>query len=869
MSDRGCPPPALERAERFALPACRERWLDLLALDHPVLPRPADFGGGRGELIVLRSQRSGRSVRDGRIPAGCAPAFFFQAAAASSFFQAFGFPLRVEDLEDAVWDLAAGAARLWLSKTPAAAGGEGPGGPPSEVLAGFLEVLFRRKRSREPPGLRGLRAALRAPGAEHRRAEFWLAEALRSFPELASEAGASARARSVGTGGWWSKTASTRGLLEKARAILDDRAPRVFGASGRSRGPADVLGLSDPAELSSVSRASRALRQRHARESAGAKARWIAIDAEGWDLVSRRAFETAARALEKEVDVVLVPRLLAPPLLPDQWRREIFVPCGSLHASVRFYERFARIARAEPSSARRTADAFVRSREWARFASDPTGEAPLPDPVERQEASLDPRADSRRRAGELRRRALEEDDPPRRVELLLEAGQEQTALAEASRALRSASPAGLAPWFAFSARLAISAGAPLPPWLELVEAEREAAGGRIAEAAERLSALSGGAEADLASLRAARLRLAELQADLGRAREAGQGAAAWRRENPGAAAAEMLRALVLEARGVAREGRHEEALRLLDEADRAALTLSLEERLEAALARAAVFSLAGRLVEEGAVYEFWRKPVLESGEETLAARLHFREALGLADRREFPAAIARLEQALAASRDDLVEQARISICLASTLYHAGRGDACRGLLDRAIELAGAAGRDDLARTARSNRLELLINAGEWDEAASETRAMLERAAAEGDETRLLVALHHASRLALRRGLFAEAERDNARARELAGKLSDRLETGELWLEEGDRLLYQGDLCAARRAYESAADDPPDRCDSSERARKRLGELEWAPGRGPPQSALNDLASLFERDEYAAAEQAARWRMLPGSGLPAP
>jgi DNA-binding NtrC family response regulator len=376
-----------------------------------------------------------------------------------------------------------------------------------------------------------------------------------------------------------------------------------------------------------------------------------------------------------------------------------------------------------------------------------------------------------------------------------------------------------------------------------------------------------------ADLRAVRLRLAEIAGERGRVGEAGRRAREWRKEHGGAPEEESVRAARLEARGLARDGRHDEALALLDEAQEKGASLPVEERLETALVRAAVLSLAGRFSEEIAVYERWRKPVVGSGEETLLARLLFREALGLADRRRFPEAIVRLEQALAASRDDIVERARISLCLASTLYHAGREEGCRRFLDEAIELAGRAGREDLVRTARANRLELLINAGEWERAASESRAILERAAAEGDDTRLLVALHHASRLALRRGLLAQAARDNARARELAGKLADRLETGELWLEEGDRLLYEGNVAGARQAYETAAADPPDRCDSGEKARGRLRELSWiAEGDvegDAAREAFEHLAALFERDEYAAAEQAARWRAVMGSGLPAP
>src|SRR5207253_8445909 len=102
------------------------------------------------------------------------------------------------------------------------------------------------------------------------------------------------------------------------------------------------------------------------------------VDVERWDSLSRRAFETAARALGEEVETVVVPATLAPPLLPDEWRREVFVPCGTLNASLRFYEKFGSLAQERPSEARTLAEGAVRSSDWAAFAGDPTGDAALP-----------------------------------------------------------------------------------------------------------------------------------------------------------------------------------------------------------------------------------------------------------------------------------------------------------------------------------------------------------------------------------------------------------------------------------------------------------------------------------------------------------
>ncbi len=916
-------------AERFSIPGTRERWLEFLSLEHSTLPPALDFAREEEEFLVCRARVPGRRIRDGRIPRACGASLFLQAAAAASFLQASGLWLDEEDLRAASWDVEKGTPRLWLTRSPASLSRGGPGPAAAAVLAGFLDRLFSRGRRIAHPAARDLFERLLAADAGYRRAEFWLSSALRIFPELASADGAGARARTLGYGGAFLRPAAARALQEKARGLLSNRAARVFAAAGSAFSPGAALGLDSPA---SVAGAARALRERHARESGGRRALWIAVDAERWDSLSRGAFETAARVLGEDVDVVFVPAAVAPPLLPDEWRREIFVPCGTLNASLRFYERVASLAQEDPSRARQLAEESVRSPDWAAFASDPTGDAALPEtrlpapdllaasPRPSREAeilealsvhggacaaaslsrlfpgrglarlleNLESRGEAAResaslwrissrgegavrlsasRRGEIARRlAGVEEDAGRRVELLIAGGETGQAMAEAERWLR-ASPRGPAErWFGLSARLAGAAAGILPPWLDALEAEREIGGGRLQEADERLARVADSPEAPPESKRVAALRLAEVSAFRGRMQDAGRLAAAWRRAFPDAPPAEAVRALVLEAKTRDRAGEQEAALDLLDEADRAGAGLALAERLETALTRAAVYSHAGRFREEKEIYDRWRPAVLEAGDDLLTARLLSNEALGLSDRREFAQAVDRLEEALAVTQDDFVERARISIDLAATLYHAGRGGRCRELLDEAIRLAGAAGHEPLARVARTNRLELLINGGEWTAAAGEVEDLLARARAESDDSRLLVALRYRSRLALRRGLLADAARDNAEARRLAGKICDRLEPGELWLEEGDRLLYEGDTAAARRAYEVAAADPPDRCDSADRARGRLAELDWPASQGPPRDALAGLEALFRSDDYAAAETLARWHVrFQGSG----
>ncbi|MDQ2871376.1 MAG: sigma 54-interacting transcriptional regulator, partial [Acidobacteriota bacterium] len=293
-------------------------------------------------------------------------------------------------------------------------------------------------------------------------------------------------------------------------------------------------------------------------------------------------------------------------------------------------------------------------------------------------------------------------------------------------------------------------------------------------------------------------------------------------------------------------------------------------RLDVALARAAAFSRAGRFEEESAVYAASWPIARASGDERLAARLLAAEALGLADRREFDAAIRRLEEALAILRDDPVERARLSIDLAATLFHAERPDRCAALLERAAALAAGAGREDLARIARGNLIEASIGRCDWASAEAAIEALLESARREGERTWLLVGLHHRARLALRVGRLEDAGRDNAAARDLAGRLEDRLEIGELWLEEGDRCAFLSNGDGARRGWSRAAADPPDRCDTDRRAAGRLEELEDLEGTEAGAAArLAAAAEAIARGEYEAAEAVARWSALLPGRVPGP
>jgi len=129
------------------------------------------------------------------------------------------------------------------------------------------------------------------------------------------------------------------------------------------------------------------------------------------------------------------------------------------------------------------------------------------------------------------------------------------------------------------------------------------------------------------------------------------------------------------------------------------------------------------------------------------------------------------------------------------------------------------------------------------------------------------ALHHRSRVALRTGRLEDAQRDNARARAIACEIGDRLEIGELWLEDGDRASLQGAAEEARRSWSAAATDPPDRDDCAERAGARLEELAALEGEESAARLADGASERIARGDYAAAESVARWAHLAPNRVP--
>jgi len=687
--------PQAPRIERFPLAAARERWDSFLSFEHATLPPPREFEREGDDLLVLRDRPPGRPLSEGRVPDASGPALFLQAASALAALSAAGTWASAQDLLESTWNGARGGARLWLPGTPAGVLRGGAPPPPSQALSALLERLFRRRGRVADSGAAGLLARLSEPGAGAMRPDFLVAAAYAAFPSLAAETSAAARLATIGSLGTSLLPAARRASIEKARAILAGR---------------DACLLEPGSSLFDRARSSAAPRL------------WICVGIDAWDGVVREAVEAEAAARPGRVELLRIPASVPPPALPDEWRSALFVPCGGVAASLRFYERISEIcAAAGAAGAENAARWLVADTGWAAFASDLTGYAPLPhwrpeedterleagvppaerrilealsalgEPCERDELEkLLPRAAapatvermvrggalSRDGAGRLRigpnggghgvdparRRALLArwlgvvQSPARRIGCLLALSGPAEALREAAELRGEAPGAAVESWFEMSAKLSAAVLGPRPPWLEAIEAERELSGGRARGAEECLQRIVASPAASNEERRAAALRQAEIAGMRGSATEAAELARAWRGAHSGAAPRERLRALRVEASGASRLGEHGRALRLLDEADAEARAAGLPDadRLETALVRAGVLSRAGRFEEETALYASSSAMLATIGDERWTARFLASEALGLADRREFPAAVARLEEALSALGGDRV-----------------------------------------------------------------------------------------------------------------------------------------------------------------------------------------------------------------------
>jgi hypothetical protein len=203
-------------SERFPLDARRQRWGEFVDLEHETLPPASDFSRDGDELLVRRERVCVRPLRERSVPREHRAALLLQGAAAAAFFAAQGFDLVPEDLESAGWDVGDGSARLWLTRTPSSVRLEGAyaGSPCSLALAALLRCLFGRGDRLSHPDARVLFDRLGAPDAPGRRPEFWVASALRAFPELARPEAAPARRRCLGVRGEALRSPRSRALAQ-------------------------------------------------------------------------------------------------------------------------------------------------------------------------------------------------------------------------------------------------------------------------------------------------------------------------------------------------------------------------------------------------------------------------------------------------------------------------------------------------------------------------------------------------------------------------------------------------------------------------------------------------------------------------------
>ena len=282
--------------------------------------------------------------------------------------------------------------------------------------------------------------------------------------------------RGLGLCGDTLRSPEARALLAKARAVAAGGEPRLFRSEASPLSPAGALGLEDVRDVADASR-----RLRELAESSRGPAVWIAVAPEDWDPLSRRAFESAVLSLSDRVELVRIPGALALPASPADWRRALWVPCGTIAASVRFYERFAELA--PPRDAEGAVDVARRilsHGEWARFAADPTGDAPWPEALAPPNPAPAPQERGVRPRSRIPARASSGCSAPGR----------RGPRSSSARSWIDAFPGrAREAWFPLAARLVARSGGVTAPWLEALEAEREAAGGRTADARSRLERL--------------------------------------------------------------------------------------------------------------------------------------------------------------------------------------------------------------------------------------------------------------------------------------------------------------------------------------------------------------------------------------------
>ncbi len=902
-------------------PSARARIAAFLALDHPVLPRFTGVIEEGGRLAATFRRRDGTPLAVVRHSRETSAALFLQAVSAAVFLAARGFPLGRSDFDDALVEVWGGSPHLWLARPPRSVSADAPpGDPPSALLAALVALFFTRSgkgaAGRIESAARKLLDRWLDPLAPPGRPDAALVEVYRAFPFLTDAPFASVRRRAIGyePRGLDAEERRHRAAVDAAARRLSGRAAFLFPPGRSALIPFEALraGLA-------VAGTDRGAVEAALLDRALPDAAWIRIDREDWDAASASLFEDAAARKGVEVAEWSGESVS---LRPDELRAALWIASPDLASSAALYEALAVVLARRPSRVRAAAVRFVSSPDYGAFLARGTlpeaireadAEAAarelagfsreerrsigisLAHPAGGTAAEVDAVDGSGTFLGAARRLAsagwLVEDpgdgrwrptDPSARADLVsVYAPEERRAFAELwlpeiadplwrcvlaidgdrpdvfgaeSDRVLGRRPAAVRPR---SLDALVQAAARwekrAPAAARYYHADRLLELGLRDEAKEVWRSLAGDDGSPWARAAAARLALAsESEGDAGGARR-------WAElgERAGGSADEVSAARRALARLAASEGRFEDAGALLARAAEDT-GCSEEERLEIALARAALHGRRGDGDRELAEYAEHRRRIAASGE-----RLQFRFLLGegtaLSNRRDHAAAAVRFAEALDAARGP-EERGAALIDLAVETYLLGGAAEAERRLREAAALLRAAGSIALARTAAANLVNLLIETGRDADAEPLIERMRAESERAGDVKGRMLALAFRSRVAFRRGRFAASAADRRGALELCERLRETIEKQELEIDESDARLFSGDaegaLAFARRASERG-----DMAGCRERALGRVEDLEsWAAGGEPGEAELDEA---FRSAPEAAAERVLRARAFFG------
>ena len=696
--------------ERFALGACRDRWLEFLELEHAVLPAPVDVEREGGELLVWSGRLAAPSHRARPDPAALARA---PPPSGGERRRVLRVPrVRADVRGPGGRGLGHGGRQRAAVADPNAgvrARGRrdaGRRGAPTLCSAACSPAGGRLS----PAAARELGEEMSAPEAALKRGEVWVARVLRAFPELARPAAAAARERCLGVGSGGARrrarpgarregpgpSAGARAAHVRAAAVRVDagrgararpaarrrgrrlpppaRARPGGRAAGLDRGRARALGFPLPPGVRRGPAGSR--RRRGGRR--GPRRRRTSRDARG---LAAGALGPLRRARGLGPFLRVVRRARAPrsggrarPHAPDP--------------------REPRLGRVRGGSDRRRA---LAARRRSRGSAPPRVRAPDGDPGERIEELL---ADGPGRARPARGREVDPRVPAPASRGLVSAeratrgGGSRGFRALARRARSRAGDRGRQ-----AARCPGPAGTPGPARRRLVAGASPRAAprrrGRGDARASRGSRSPGGGLAPRA-LRTPR-------------RPRACGHCGWERRVLRARAGPTARSRCWKKPTASARTRRSSSGSKRGSPERASSRWPRGTRT-----RMRSTKRSGR--SRSAPHD-----------ERLAIRFLAQEARALLDRRQYAQATVRLEEALGVAADDPGERAELLLDLAATIYHAGDEARCESLLEESLRAAAAAGREDLARIARGNRVELLINRCAWETAAHEIAELETRA----------------------------------------------------------------------------------------------------------------------------------------------